>query len=154
MLDDKEKRLLDTFRALEDAMDDYYALVEEAKAALEKKSRELENRLLLKAEEQEEAAKPVKAIKKAPSSETVEAVPKPEPEPPGENRLSFEQVFSDAASNVSAKSQLHGRIVDMSRQGRTRAEIAKELKITQTEVELVTGMNKEPGKADENVCAN
>ena len=149
MLDEKEKQLLDTFRTLEDAMDDYYALVEDAKDELALKSRELENRLLLPViEEQQEqfaenemvqpARAPKKSAAKKPAKMTVA-----KPEPRDENQLGFEQMFTNAVANVSAKTHLHEKIIEMTKQGKSRAETAKALKITQNEVELVTGMNRE-----------
>lgn len=146
MLDEKEKQLLDTFRTLEDAMDDYYAIVEDAREELEKKSRELENRLLLPESQEkraEDALKYEMALKKA-AAENPTKAEEPKSEQSDESRSGFEQMFSDAAANITAKSELHGKIVEMSGQGRPRAEIAKALRITQTEVDLVTGMNRKP----------
>jgi len=145
LLDEKEKQLLDTFRTLEDAMDDYYTLVEEAKNGLEARGRELERRLLLTEAEPAEAdaVLHVETPKKAPSKKTPKP-PAPKQESRDENQLGFEQVFTGAVNNVSVKAQLHEKIIEMSKQGKSRAEIAKELKITQNEVELVTGMNKKP----------
>ena len=161
MLDEKEKQLLSTFRTLEDAMDDYYALAEEAKGELEERSRELENRLLMQmltvqgaSATQQPEVQPqgqgdvvverlVEIPKKPAAKKSVKATAL-KTEPRDENQIGFEQLFSDAISNISAKSQLREKIVEMSRGGLSRAEIAKALKITQNEVELVTGMNREP----------
>ena len=144
LLDEKEKQLLDTFRTLEDAMDDYYTLVEEAKNELEARGRELEKRLLLTdaGPERATAALPAETPKKAPAKKTPKPTA-PKPAPHDEHQLGFEQVFTGAVNNVSVKAQLHEKIIEMSKQGRSRAEIAKALKITQNEVELVTGMNRE-----------
>ena len=147
MLDEKEKQLLDTFRTLEDAMDDYYALVEQAKDELASKSRELENRLFLTDIEPQQEQLPdidtvqfSKAAKKAVTKKPVK-MPVSKPEPTDENQLAFDQLFTNAISNVSVKTQLHDKVIDMTKQGRSRAEIAKTLKITQNEVELILGMS-------------
>ena len=147
MLDEKEKQLLDTFRTLEDAMDDYYALVEQAKDELASKSRELENRLFLTDIEPQQEQLPdidtvqlSKAAKKAVTKKPVK-MPVSKPEPTDENQLAFDQLFTNAISNVSVKTKLHDKVADMTKQGRSRAEIAKTLKITQNEVELIMGMS-------------
>jgi hypothetical protein len=147
MLDEKEKQLLDTFRTLEDAMDDYYALVEQAKGELASKSRELENRLFLTDIEPQQEQLPdidtvqlSKAAKKAVTKKPVK-MPVSKPEPTDENQLAFDQLFTNAISNVSVKTKLHDKVADMTKQGRSRAEIAKTLKITQNEVELIMGMS-------------
>jgi len=175
MLDEKEKQLLSTFRSLEDMMDDYYALVDEAKSELENRGREIESRLLMTAvlassapgtsapasEKPTLQAAPQRPDDYFPANiadlQKKAAVKKPVKSPTAklqtaktevidENQIGFEQLFNDAISNISAKAQLHEKIVEMSRRGQTRAEIAKTLKITQNEVELVTGMHREPSK--------
>jgi len=158
MLDEKEKQLLSTFRSLEDAMDDYYALVDEAKLELEQRGRELESRLLMSAvpaiptpvtqhgADDNIGVHITEPPKKAPAAKKPTKPAPLKTTPHDENQIGFEQLFSDAISNISAKTQLHEKIIELSRRGLPRAEIAKLLKITQNEVELVTGMNREPGR--------
>ena len=156
MLDDKEKQLLNTFRTLEDTIEDYYALVEQAKNELELKSRELESRLTLQdtppQQEQlpdtDDTVSPSRAVKKTAAKKPVK-MPVSKPEPADENQLAFDQLFTNSIANVSVKAQLHDKIIDMTKQGKSRAEIAKSLQITQNEVELVTGMNREATGSEE-----
>lgn len=144
MLDEKEKQLLDTYRTLEDAMDDYYAAVSDAQSELEEKRLALESQILLPAAAPVEAPEPKPAKpKKASVKKPVKPVEAPVEEPRDDSQLVFEQILSDAAANVSTKSQLHENILELTRQGKSRAEVAKLLQITQNEVELVTGMNRE-----------
>lgn len=140
MLDAKEKKLLRTFQTLEDAMDDFYDLVEESKKEFAEKRDKLD---ILVTDPSNVLHEITEVPKAAPKS-----APLLEPKQPLANSVlpasnNFEQLFDQLAEkNPTPLYALHGKILSLANKGNTRSEIAKQLKITQTEVELVIGMNK------------
>lgn len=142
LLDEKETKLLRTYQTLEDAMDEFYDLIDESRGDLEKKYKEYDDRLAAAAltkpapaPSPEESA-PKKQVKKNPY--TPKNAPKSE-----SDQLGFEQLFNEITAKTGAPlSAVHESILNLSKDGMSRAEIAKGLKITQNEVDLVIGMNK------------
>lgn len=140
MLEDKEKKLLRTYQTLEDAMDDFYDTVEDAKKELNQKSIELEAQPTGRRQVLHEITEIPKQF------QVYDAPLTPPSQPYGIETAPlpvFDQILSDSAEKAGAPlSALHEKILDLSGQGKSHTEIAKCLEITQNEVDLVIGMNK------------
>lgn len=155
MLDEMETKLLRTYQSLEDVMDEFYDLVAESKKDFERGAADIEERF------EDIESRLSSPVLLQPERDTVtltaQAVPQPAPKLPQRQRksgalppdqLAFEQLFNEITAKTGAPlSTLHEKVLDLSTRGLSRAEIAKELKITQNEVELVVGMNKSAAEA-------
>ena len=137
MLEEKEEKLLRTYSTLEDAMDEFYDLVAESKEELTLKFKALE----LRADGAPAKTQPPEPEEKKPAAKRPS---KPRTKKPKEeNQPAFEQLFNETTAKAGAPlSPTHESILKMSREGRSCADIAKELQITQNEVDLVIGMHK------------
>lgn len=139
-LEEMETKLLRTYQTLEDAIDEFYDLTQESKAELEKKYTEIissiSNASLPSPEEKESVAA-------ASKPRTKKSQPKPQAKSEPDNQPPFELLLNETTDNSEPPvSPLFENVQDLYAQGKSRAEIAKELKITQNAVELVLGMSK------------
>lgn len=147
MLDDTETKLLRTYQTLEEAMDEFYDLVAESKDEMTKKYKELEDLMdaatLVRTEHRTSPAAESPSAPKA-SSPAPKSAPKRRTAPKKDKEpQEFSQMFLELSSRAGVPaSELHERVLDMARSGKTRAEIAKELQITLNEVGLVIDINK------------
>lgn len=149
MLDETERKLLRTYQSLEDVMDEFYDAVAEAKADIEKSKAgleqtcaELQARLASSAPELTKPA--VGAADAAIAQGFTVARPRGRSKAGQDGQVTFEQLFNGVSEKTGAPlSALHENVLDLSRRGRDRAAIAKELKITLNEVDLVIGMSRD-----------
>ena len=141
ILDEKEEKLLRTYRTLEDAMDEFYDLADETKAELEQKLKKLnEPANYPSAGPKEPAHYTQEAQQVASELETNEMQVSIKPD---RDRLAFEQLFNEITVKTGVPlSAAHEKVLKLAEQGKSYAEIAKDLQITQNEIELIIGINK------------
>lgn len=151
LLDEKESKLLKLYRSLEDVMEEFYDSAEQAKGELNEKMRTFEREFkmmptpLKRPDPAEPAARPVQPQQPAP-------VRREAPAPGGQPdfRQSFQAAHEQAPAAAPPPRQeeaspwigMRGEILRLAKEGKDRAQIAKELNITQNEVSLVLGLNK------------
>lgn len=131
LLDEKEEKLLRLYQTLEDSIEEFYDMVAESKSELDGKFKNMvsaaENIM------QEEAPEANKGQKKQ-SPQRIEEEP-----------VEFSVLLSEAERSTGEASVepggLHSSILNLSKSGKTKTQIAKELGITQTEVGLVIEMS-------------
>lgn len=145
--DDMEKKLLRTYETVEEAIDEFYDLAQESKAEMEKKHSEIKDLI-----SDFPPSSPSTPVENEPVAAPVAALPKPKArkstakqraisEP--DNHPVFEQLVSEKVGNFDTPvSPLFENVQSLAAQGKSRAEIAKELKITQNVVGLVLGLSK------------
>jgi hypothetical protein len=116
LLNEKEAELLKLYGRVEDAVEEFYGEVNDAKAEL--------SRL---------------------KSELGESLPPQNAEPREPARLTVDALISDHVEEAPRKGR-HELVLQLAREGKTRPQIAKELGVTQNEVALIIGMNKSKQK--------
>lgn len=138
LLEEAEKKLLQTYGRLEDAMDEFQYVAEKSRLELQAQAEDIEKRLssyTLVRPPRDEV--PISAEKAVPSTGLHEVSKTGAYDPQAFESLLI-QVKEQAPKELPA---LHEMILDLSRRGKKRTEIAEELKITLTEVDLVIGVN-------------
>jgi uncharacterized coiled-coil protein SlyX len=145
LLDEQERKLLRDYGHLEDHIDELNDFVAEALGELAQKRDEIEALMSSRPAVLHEITEIPASRSYAPNEDVPLSLP-PQRHPaklPVPDQLAFEQVFNEITEKTGAPlSKIHEKILLLSGQGKTRAEIAKKFSITQTEVELVIGMNK------------
>ena len=145
LLDEKEGKLLRLYQTVEELMDDFHDSVAEAKADMEKMVRKinagLESANKTETQEQEIKSEPKKQkVQRVPNTKAPKA---PEAEFKQVMRSAEEEVDEGTATTVAQLATgLTARIMELSEQKMSDAQIARELGITQSEVGLVLGINK------------
>lgn len=136
LLDEKETKLLRLYQTVEDSMDEFYDLVAEAKAEIEEKYKIMSS--LADAVAEETSVPVIGAPKKDTKKKAAEALPQDGRE------KEFAAVLADAeeADEMTPIGGVREIILELAEEGKTHAQIAKQLNITRNEVELVIGMNR------------
>ncbi|MDR1117319.1 MAG: helix-turn-helix domain-containing protein [Oscillospiraceae bacterium] len=151
LLDEKETKLLRLYQTIEDVLDEFYDSVEESKNEMKKTMLEIESLKEVRKKEQilssPDAARDTAAgtrrrqtappeRRTAPFRETADAPPV----------IDFKGILSGAeeetGKSAAESKNTHNSILELAEQGKARSQIAKELNITQSEVDLVIGINK------------
>lgn len=149
LLDEKETKLLRLYQTLEELLDEYYDSVEETKADIAVKIKELKavesitQAFTLPAPQSE---KTVSAGGAATIASIATPVVKPEDEDAGDGipAAEFKEILfaAENGENGKPKPTRTVSILDLAEQGRNRFQIAEELGITLSEVDLVIGINR------------
>lgn len=150
LLEDKEIKLLQIYQTLEDAMDEFYDLVAESKSELDEKYRSLYTAV---DEAKADSAAPGASERAVIAPEQEDGLSDPAKrsalEEAAGRRGGFGEILAESAGHAAEEEEeampaerKHESIIEMAKDGMSRAEIAKTLKITQNEVDLVIGMNK------------
>jgi len=134
LLDEKESKLLRLYQTVEEAMDEFYDTVAEAKGEIAAQARALPAPA-----EQEPAQAPVRESPRKPARGRAK-----EEEP--SVVVNFKQALAELEEGLSEEEPepvgRHEGILQLAKQGKTRVQIAQELGITQNEVDLVIGIHK------------
>ena len=151
-LDEKEAKLLKLYQTVEDAMDEFFDMTEDAKADMAEEAKKLSALAagIYKTREatssQSFKSGPADPVIRVSEDQLKEQLPHPKEETlPMQD---FSETLSKAAESVGVANPLRPppsikeNILRLSEEGKTRKDIAKKLNITQNEVELVVGMNK------------
>ena len=157
MLEEKETKLLRLYQTLEEVMDDFYDSVESSKAearvmadAVKKSADEAASRIQehVAAREVTNAPSPAPPEPKKRNSRrsnTAKSTPKNEEAPPFRELVMETAAEPDGEPEEKSEPAVKTRtesILELSRQGLERAEIARELNVTLSEVDLVIGINR------------
>ncbi|MDR3278765.1 MAG: hypothetical protein LBT12_08320 [Oscillospiraceae bacterium] len=114
-LDEREAELLKLYGRVEDAVEEFYGEVNDAKAELSSLKSELGGAGI------------------SPPPQNAEA--------PAPARASVDVLVSDHVEETPRRDR-HELVLQLAREGKTKPQIAKELGITQNEVALIIGLNK------------
>lgn len=151
LLEEKETKLLKIYQTLEDAMDEFYDLVAESKSELDEKYRSLTSaadEVPARIRTDETAGINEGGAPLEPEDELRGAAKRNALEEAAGKRGGFGEILADRVENAREEEapmtaeRKHESIIEMAKNGMSRSDIAKELKITQNEVDLVIGMNK------------
>ena len=138
MLDEQESKLLRAYQTLDDSTDEFYDLVAQSKNEVRQEVERFSGRAQ-PLDDLGGAGAPAPAVVQDPirlyKAQQVQQSDVPPP--------AFEQLYNEAAvtAETPAATQ-HEQVLQLSKQGMNRAEIAKTLQITQSEVGLIVGMYK------------
>ena len=141
ILDEKEEKILITYKTLEDAMDEFYDIADEAKAELERKLKKLSeipdpSEPVLREQRPYAEIIPIYAGGAEPNEMQISQSNE-------QKKIAFEQLFNEIRIKADAPlPAAHEKVIGLAEQGKSFAEIAKELKITQNEIDLIIGINK------------
>lgn len=142
LLDEEETKLLKTFQAIESMMEEFYDELEDSRSKLEGELKVLEGRVTEAIEEPKEEPSaqlpPVPLTIIPPQHINIQL---PEDKGP---MSSFEQLINEYAAEPEplTSSAFAENVLKLLDRGNSRAEIARELKVTQNEVDLVIGLSK------------